>query len=122
MAQRNPLVFVVDDESVIASTLAAILKESGFKPVFFTNPLAALQSAKVIGPDLLISDVIMPQMTGVELAIQIRKVAPLCKVLLLSGEMATAELIERAQEDGHHFAVLAKPVHPTDLLSAIRTL
>lgn len=122
MAQQIATIFVVDDESVIASTLAKILKQSGFESTAFTEPLSALESAKLNCPDLLISDVIMTQMTGVDLAIQFQKIAPVCKILLLSGEVATEELLEKAQKDGYHFTVLAKPIHPVDLLSAIEAL
>jgi CheY-like chemotaxis protein len=60
VAQSNPTVFVVDDENVIASTLATILKQSGFEATAFTNPLEALDATRLKTPDLLISDVMMP--------------------------------------------------------------
>ena len=82
----NIRVLVVDDESTIASTLAAILRLSGYRAESFTNPLEALSSTMEEPPDLLISDVVMPQMSGVELAIQIRALCPLCKILLFSGQ------------------------------------
>ena len=79
-------VFVVDDEDVIASSLAMILRfQGGFHATSFTDPLKALQAAHSETPDLLITDVVMPQMSGIELAIQLRDVCPDCKVLLFSG-------------------------------------
>jgi CheY-like chemotaxis protein len=84
-------VFVVDDESVIALTLATILKQSGFIAKAFTNPAEALNSAGSEAPDLLVSDVMMPEMLGVDLAIQLKAIRPACKVLLFSGQAATAE-------------------------------
>jgi DNA-binding NtrC family response regulator len=115
-------VFVVDDETVIATTLTAILKQSGFDAVAFTNPLQALAAAGEKIPDLLISDVVMPQLSGIDLAIQLQEKAPACKILLFSGQAATADLLSSAREKGHDFALLSKPVHPTDLLNAIRSL
>ena len=115
-------VFVVDDEKVIASTLTTILRHSGFAAVAYTNPLDALSAADEQIPDLLISDVVMPELSGIDLAIQLRAKAPACKVLLFSGQAATADLLASAREGGHDFALLAKPVHPTDLLNAIREL
>ena len=50
-------IFVVDDEQIIAQTLAAILRHSGFSAEAFTNPGDALAAAALIAPDLLISDV-----------------------------------------------------------------
>jgi DNA-binding NtrC family response regulator len=78
-------VYVVDDEQIIAFTLAAILKKSGFSAVAFTNPLDALKSSEFQPPSILISDVKMPEMNGVELAVRIKSRNPVCKVLLFSG-------------------------------------
>ena len=122
VTQSKPIVFVVDDEYVIASTLATILKQSGFEATSFADPLEALDAAKLNSPDLLISDVMMPQMTGVDLAIQLQQLAPQCRILLFSGQAATADLLQKARIEGHDFTLLSKPVHPTDLLSALRAL
>jgi CheY-like chemotaxis protein len=79
-----PRVFVVDDEHVIAFTLAAILKQCGYSATSFTSPLDALAAARFIAPDLLISDVVMPDISGIDLAIQIKARYPKCKILLCS--------------------------------------
>jgi CheY-like chemotaxis protein len=112
-------VFVVDDEWVIASTLAAILQQNGYESVYFTQPLAALEAARSKAPVLLISDVMMPEMSGIELAIQLRAFSPGSKILLFSGQAATADLLTMASEQGHEFDLLSKPVHPTELLKKI---
>jgi DNA-binding NtrC family response regulator len=112
-------VFVVDDEKVIATTLATILRGKGFEAESYSNPLLALKAASENHPALLISDVSMPEMTGVELAIKVKEICPQCKVLLFSGQAATVDLLEQARKDGHDFELLVKPVHPTDLLRAI---
>jgi CheY-like chemotaxis protein len=114
-------VFVVDDEPIITSTLTAILNMSGFETTGFTDPLAALEAVNTKHPDILISDVMMPQLNGLELASRFQELCPECKIILFSGQVATASLLERALEKGHHFQVLAKPVHPKDLLAAIRS-
>lgn len=115
-------VFVVDDETVIANTLGMILRQQGFDAHSFSLPLEALTAARELMPDLLISDVVMPLLSGIDLAIQIREHCPDCKVLLFSGQAATAGMLESARASGHDFEVLAKPVHPTDLLKRIRTV
>jgi len=120
---RQPLVFVVDDEDVIASTLAMILRlQGGFQARSFTKPLDVLEAAELEAPDLLISDVVMPELSGIELAIQVRKHCPDCQVLLFSGQAATAALLETAHAKGYDFELLLKPVHPSDLLAKIRNL
>jgi len=118
----QPRVFVVDDEAVIANTLGVILRQQGFEAHSFSFPLEALEAAHTTAPDLLISDVVMPLLSGIELAIQLREVCPNCKVLLFSGQAATASMLDSARASGHDFEVLAKPVHPADLLKKIRTV
>jgi DNA-binding NtrC family response regulator len=117
-AQRGRI-FVVDDERTIASSVAAILQLHGFSARFFLDPLEALDAARCEAPDLLISDVSMPQLSGVDLAIRIQEQCPACKIMLFSGQAATADLLKVAREQGYDFRLLAKPVHPSDLLSEL---
>jgi DNA-binding NtrC family response regulator len=120
---EQPLVVVVDDEDVIASTLAMILRlQGGFHARSFTNPVDALEAARLEAPDLLISDVVMPLLSGIDLAIQVRGHYLQCKVLLFSGQAATASMLETARAEGYNFELLLKPVHPSDLLAKIRDL
>jgi CheY-like chemotaxis protein len=89
-------VYVVGDEPVIASTLAAILSASGFQATAYTSAEDAIKAAECEGPSLLISDVVMPGMSGVDLAIHLKSLCPKCKVLLFSGQAATNDLLESA--------------------------
>lgn len=114
-----PCVFVVDDQPVIAYTLAAILQMHGFSAKYFTSPLEALAAARAKSPDLLISDVEMPGLCGIDLAIQMKAQYPTCKILLFSGRPSTADLLDAARARGHNFDLLLKPVHPRVLLSEI---
>jgi CheY-like chemotaxis protein len=80
---------------------------------------SALETALLVPPELLIADVILPGMSGIELAITIRRVFPDCKVVLFSGQAATSDLLAAAGGNGHRFQLLNKPVHPSDLLAHI---
>ena len=115
----QPVVLVVDDEKVIADTLSIILKKSGFSTLTAYDGSTALRLANEFKPDLLISDVMMPGMTGIELAIAMKQTQPECKILLFSGQAATVDLLENARNAGYNFTTLAKPVHPTDMLKRI---
>jgi CheY-like chemotaxis protein len=115
-----PTVFVVDDEPVIASTVAEILNMSGFNAADFNDAADALQAAETGCPDLLITDVSMRGMNGIELAIRFGSAYPNCKILLFSGHTASGGLLDAAKGQGHHFTILAKPVHPKELLAAIK--
>jgi CheY-like chemotaxis protein len=118
--QVKPKVLVADDERVIADTLAIILNQSGFEATAVYSGEKAVETAKSLKPDMLISDVIMTDLNGIDAAIQIRSILPSCKILLFSGQAATADLLDRARGQGHEFEILAKPVHPQDLLARLR--
>lgn len=116
----KPRVLVVDDERVIADTLSIILNKNGFDASAVYSGSAAVSRAQEIKPELVISDVIMDDMNGIEAAIRIRELLPRCKILLFSGQAATADLLEKARKEGHEFEILAKPVHPQDLLAKLK--
>jgi DNA-binding response OmpR family regulator len=115
----RPVVLVVDDESAIADTLTEILSRSGYAAMAAYDANDALETALVTPPEMLITDVILPGMSGVELAITMRRIFPDCKILLFSGQASTADLLASAKSQGHHFTLLSKPVHPRDLLACV---
>lgn len=122
MADSKPLAYVVDDEETIAKTLAMILNASGFEALAFTRPLEALRAGETRCPDFLITDVSMPLLNGIELGIQFKAIYPECKVLLFSGAISTGPLLKGANQRGYEFTVLAKPVHPTELLEVLKRM
>ena len=117
-----PRVFVVDDDMLIASSLAAILKLHGYSATSFTSPLEALAAAQASAPDLLISDVAMPGLSGVDLAILINAECPECRILLVSGHATNHDLLKDARGQVNTFQLLQKPVHPSVMLSNVRSL
>ena len=116
----KPRVLVVDDERVIADTLAMILNQSGFDAHPVYSGKEAVEQASIFKPNMLISDVIMADLNGIDTAIRMRALLPGIKILLFSGQAATADLLEKARADGYEFEILAKPVHPQDLLNKLR--
>ena len=115
-------IFVVDEEHVIASSLAAILTLHGYSATAFTSPREALAAARSRAPDLLVSDVAMPGLSGVQLAIQIKAECPACRIFLFSGQATTEDLLKDARGQGHNFQLLRKPVHPSVMLLSINAL
>lgn len=113
-------VLIVDDEQIIADTLAVILSRSGYTTRAVYDGKTALEIANEDPPSLLISDVVMPGMTGVELAMTLTHSIPECKILLFSGQAATADLLDKARSMGHHFTIISKPVHPRDLIRCVK--
>ena len=120
MGNNLPSVYIVDDEQLIAETLTMILRKSGFAAQSFTDPREALSAAREKPPDLLLSDVMMPELSGVDLAIAIHLEHPECKIMLFSGHAETMDLLFKAREKGYDFHLFSKPLHPTELLRHIR--
>ena len=112
-------VFVVDDERIIADSLATILNHSGYQASAFYDAESALLACELGNPDCIITDVVMPGMSGLHLALEIKDRFPSCRVLLFSGHAATSNLLAMARGRGHDFDVLRKPVHPKDLLARL---
>src|SRR5882762_2591163 len=113
----KPRVLIADDEQVIANTLAIILNQSGFDARAVYSGESAIEALETFQPNMLISDVIMRGLTRIGAAIKVRSRLPQCKRLLFTGQAATADLLEKAREQENEFEILAKPVHPTDLLA-----
>jgi CheY-like chemotaxis protein len=118
--REHPLVLVVDDEPIIAETLTIILSEQGFEVVTANNGLTAVDEASRLKPDIVLLDVAMPRLNGVEAAKRILSAMPEVRILLFSGQAETADLLADAREDGFEFEVLAKPVKPEVLLRSLR--
>ena len=117
--QNLPVILVVDDERVIADTLSVILGRNGFDAMTAYNGTSALEIATLVPPQLLISDVMMPGMSGIDLAIAIRDAVPNCEVILFSARPFTADLLASARLAGLDFMALTKPVHPTEMLARV---
>jgi len=118
----RPFVVVVDDEKRIADTLVLILNSKGYAAEAAYDGASALEICRQKVPNLVLSDVVMPGMNGTELAIAIRQQFPRCHILLFSGQAETAEILEDAKGRGHDFELLAKPLHPEDLIMRIKEL
>lgn len=117
----SPRILVVDDEALIADTIVQILNRNGFVAEAAYSGEQAIQIAKRSCPELVLSDVLMPQIDGVEAAIEISKLCPDTRIVLFSGQAATIEILSRAKERGYNFELLPKPIHPTQLIQHLRS-
>jgi CheY-like chemotaxis protein len=113
-------VVVVDDESTIADTLVEILNGEGFDAVAASTGLEAIAVAQKMRPHIVLSDVVIPGIDGVETGIRIRSLLPDCRIILFSGQAATLDLLKAARERGHNFEILVKPIKPEVLISILR--
>ncbi len=119
---KKPRVLVVDDEKIIADTLRMILAGAGYDVAVAYDGLAALEKAEEWSPDLFLSDVFMPGLSGIDAATRVCERLPNCKVLLVSGQAAPEDLRREIQSKCHRFDVLSKPVHPNILLDRIKDM
>ena len=113
-------ILVVDDEPLIADTIVQILNRSGFVAEAAYGGREAIDTARRTNPELILSDVLMPHIDGVEAAITIQKFLPETRIVLFSGQAATVEILARARTRGYNFELLAKPLHPTQLIKHLR--
>jgi CheY-like chemotaxis protein len=120
LGKTRTRIVVADDEPMVGFTLTEILENEGYDVVSVSDGLAAIATVQAVQPDILLTDVMMPGMNGVEVAKRIRASLPRCRIVLLSGQAATGELLEQARAEGYEFEVLTKPIHPETLLSILR--
>jgi CheY-like chemotaxis protein len=117
---NRPKVLVVDDERLIVDTIVQILEGAGFDVAAAYDGWGALESAGRFRPDYLLSDVLMPKMNGVELAVAIQKMHPATKILLFSGQAGISEILLRGQRQGLKYELIAKPIHPRKLIQILK--
>jgi DNA-binding NtrC family response regulator len=114
-------VLVVDDEKLIADSVATILNRSGFTAIATYSGTDALESIQEKCPDIVVSDVVMPDFNGIQLAKAVRSLCPHARIVLFSGNVDTASLLDDASVEGYFFEILAKPIHPVELLKALKS-
>lgn len=115
-------ILVADDEHIIADTLQMILSQDGFEVATAYDGETAIESARQFCPQIFLCDIMMPGISGVEAAIQVRATFPACRIVLFSGQASVDELLREARFRGHEFELLLKPIHPSDLLEHLRPL
>lgn len=118
--QQSGTILVVDDERLIADTLTAILEEHGFIAFTAYSGEEGLEVALKVHPDVVLTDVVMTGITGIELGVRVTQALENVRIVLLSGQASTADLMQQAAGNGHRFELLAKPIHPEELVAKLR--
>jgi len=116
--KRQARILVVDGERVFALAFSAILKDQGYEVATAFSGEEAVAMAPGLSPDLLVTDVQMGAMNGVEVATYITELLPECKVLFLSGAAPIWEVLAAAPQR-LIYSFMSKAVHPLDFLNAI---
>jgi DNA-binding NtrC family response regulator len=110
-------VLVIDDDRIVADTLAEILRLHGFAPVALYSGEEALELVDRFRPDIVLSDICMNQVNGIEAAVRIRELHPECRVILFTASSLTAETRQTIQDLG--FELLLRPLHPQNVLKTL---
>jgi CheY-like chemotaxis protein len=118
MSERQTKILVVEDEAVVLHTLKLILKQHGYEVRGARDGSEALAAVE-FQPDILLCDINLPDMDGIQIALALKYQLSHLGVVLLSGEITSAELLQKAEDQGYHFEVLAKPADPQVLLQVL---
>lgn len=122
LVPKKTKLLIVDDEPNINETLALIFRKRGYQVLTASTGSDALRQLESEKPDLALLDVALPDMSGIEIAITIRRQYPSCKFILFSGNQGTIDALDDAKSRGHDFEVLAKPVPPQELIDTVEHL
>ncbi len=115
---RQARILVVDADHILALTIQTILEAQGYKVETAFSGEEALAKAPGFAPDLLISEVCLGAMNGVEAATRITAKVRGCSVFFLSGPASLAEVSKTAPAR-LVYSFTTKPLHSLDLLNAI---
>lgn len=126
-------ILIIDDERDVRDSVKCVLDLAGYEVLTADNATDALNQLGRTPMDLVITDIIMPKMNGVQAIESIRKAFPLVRIVAISGggnfgvagyqptAIATNAYLKSAEEAGAHM-VLTKPFEVDDLLAAVETL
>ncbi len=112
---RVPLLVIVDDEDMVLASLRSFLAlETEYEVLTFSSPLRALESIRESQIDLVISDYLMPEMTGIEFLLEVKKLQPYATRILLTG-YADKENAIKAINEVNLYQYIEKPWSNDDL-------
>jgi DNA-binding response OmpR family regulator len=115
-------VLIVDDDPPVADTLAMIFRMNRYEVQVAYSAEQAIETIAAWEPSLAVIDVMLPGMNGIDFAVVLKANHSDCAVLLFSGYGSTGALLEEAARKGHVFDVVAKPMHPAEILDAVESL
>ena len=115
----QPLVLVADDEPRITKLVSIALSEEGFRVVTATGGEDALAKAEEVRPDIVLLDIVMPDLDGIEVMRQLREQRPV-PVILLTAKGATADKAKGLDLGADDY--IAKPFHPDELAARVRAV
>jgi DNA-binding response OmpR family regulator len=113
-------ILVIDDDPLVRGTLRAVLETAGYEVTIATDGQAGLDAFRQSPPAMIITDIVMPEVEGIEMIRQVRSQAPKLPILAISGGGRTgpADYLRMAQRLGAT-EVLSKPFDPDELIAVV---
>ena len=115
----KPLVLVADDEPRITKLVSIALQEEGFRVVTADSGEEALRKAEEVRPDVVLLDIVMPDIDGIEVMQQLRERRPV-PVILLTAKGSTSDKAKGLDLGADDY--VAKPFHPDELAARVRSV
>ena len=112
-------ILVVDDSGLARRRARTILESAGFEVIEAEDGIAALESYFVSKPDVVLLDLVMKGMYGLEVLQRLREMDPSARVIVVSADVQTSSHELSAQSGAAGF--LVKPVDPNEVLSLVRS-
>jgi two-component system response regulator HydG len=115
VTQDQPSVLIIDDEAGILDTLRILLKNSGFKPETAQGGRAGLDAMRSLRPDIVLTDVRMPGVSGIDILAEAREVDVEMPVILMTAQASLQSAIEAVNEGAFYY--IQKPFANDELIA-----
>lgn len=112
-------ILLAEDDDAMRSYLARALENAGYDVEAVDRGTAALPLLQAEDFDLLLSDIVMPEMDGIELAQRCAEISPRTRVMFITG---FAAVTLKASREAPHATVLSKPFHLRDLILEVQRI
>lgn len=122
MPRARTRVLVIDDERTLTDVTVQMLGLWGYEARGAYDGRVGLEAARAFRPDIVLMDVLMPNLNGIDAAIALRSQMPQVKVLIISGQTGSVDLLDRARRQGYDFSLLPKPIEPEELRKKLEEL
>lgn len=121
IARGSRKILIVDDDLALRRTLRGVLEKNGFTVTEAANGKEAIKQVEAVGPDIVLTDIIMPEQDGMEIIPTLRKTFPGTKIIAMSGggSLGMNDLLHIAEKLGAD-ACIEKPFTNDTLLSEIQ--
>ena len=120
MNGRQPSILVIDDESAILDTLRILLKNEGFDVSTAQGGKAGLEALKSSAPDIVLSDIRMPQVSGLDILAAVKEQDPETPVLLMTAQATLQSAIQAVNQGA--FQYIMKPFSRDVLVDKLNML